>query len=308
MTRHRVSKRKRRPARRPTRRTKRNGGGWSDLVPGSFTSMAVSPGYPVHTPFSGVGKDCTGNFVRPGYIADYSAKGLPGLSGGRRRNRRSNKRRKSRGGMAMPSAATTYETSGGLVPNLRLDSITPKPGTFPDTTGVGGTVANPSVQKGGRYGMNPGAGPLNPLNGVGTSPAPFIHVPCEAARSNALNPTLITKGGGQNFPVVQVGAVDAMRYNAPTAGYRNDFTTFNAPSPVPGYLTQTPYDAKAFNPACMKTGGSRRKRRGGALPVAMNAAAVVPLKIGDIGTRGDFDGSSRGLPVKFGGRRRKSRK
>jgi hypothetical protein len=35
----------------------------------------------------------------------------------------------------------------------------------------------------------------------------------------------------------------------------------------------------------------------------MDAATIVPLKISDIGTRGDFDGSSKGLPVKFGGRR-----
>ena len=152
--------------------------------------------------------------------------------------------------------------------------------------------------------MNPGAGPLNPLNSIGTTPGPFIHVPCEAARSNPLNPTMITKGGG-GFPVVHVGAVDSMRYNAPTAGYTNDFITFKAPSPVSGLTLQQPVDARAFNQACMKTGGSRRKRRGGALPVAMDAATIVPLKISDIGTRGDFDGSSKGLPVKFGGRRRK---
>ena len=246
MKRHRVSRRKRRPA----RRTKRNGGGWSDLGKGTFSQIAVNPGNQVHVPFSGVGKDCAGTPERPGTISNYSFKGLPGFAGGSRRSHRRS--------------------------------------------------------RGGRYGMNPGAGPLNPANGVGTSPGSFIHVPCEAARSNPLNPTMITRGGGGNFPVVHVGAVDAMRYNAPTAGYTNDFTTFKAPSPVPGLTLQTPVDGRAFNQACMKTGGSRRKRRGGALSVAMNAGIITPLKMSDIGTRGDFDGSSKGLPVKFGGRRRKS--
>ena len=301
MTRHRVSKKNRRPARRSarrsarrhTRRSKRNGGGgWTDLAPGS---TPILPGYPVHTPFSGIGKDCSGTVIRPGYITDpVGPKGLPGLSGGRHhsrhRNRRSNKRHRAAGG------AVTYEVASGLVPNILLPSITTKPSTFPDTTGIGGTVANHGVQKGGRYGMNPGAGPLNPFNGVGTSPAPFIHFPCEASRSNSLKHTLITKGGGHG--IVHTGAADSMRYNAPTAGYRNDFTG--------NLMIQTPYAAGAFNPACTKTGGSRRKRnrKGGALHVAMDAAAVVPLNMNNIRTRNDFDATNGGLPVKFGGKRR----
>ena len=261
MTRYRVSKRKRRPA----RRTKRNGGGWSDLAKGTFSTQAINPGNLVHTQYLGAGKDCAGTPDRPGIISNYSFKGLPGFGGGyRRSNRRSNHHSNRRS-------------------NRRI--------------------------RGGRYGMNPGAGPLNPINGVGTTPGSFSHVPCEAARTNPLNPTMITKGGGSvpggsfpggSFPVVQVGSADAMRYNAPTAGYRNDFTG--------GLMIQTPYDARAFNQACIKTGGSRRKRSGGAnvaLNVALNAGTITPLKISDIGTRSDFDGSSRGLPVKFGGRRRK---
>jgi hypothetical protein len=100
-----------------------------------------------------------------------------------------------------------------------------------------------------------------------------------------------------------------MRYYAPTAGYRNDFMTFQAPSPVPGLTIQTPYDAKAFNQACIKTGGARRNsrslRKGGAtMPVAFDAGKFTPATMSEIWTRKDFDGSNNLLPVKFGGKRR----
>jgi hypothetical protein len=192
----------------------------------------------------------------------------------------------------------------------------------------------PPPQKGGRYGFFPGMGPLNPINGVGTSPAPFGRIPCEVGTYNPLNPdpngiqTMSTApltppyvtgrlaGGGlpagtsfaassANFPTVQVGQADSMRYYAPTAGYRNDFMTFRAPSPVPGLTIQTPYDAKAFNQACIKTGGSRknRKNRRGGGPVALNAGTFTPVSIDEVWTRKDFDGTNKLLPVKFGGKR-----
>lgn len=364
MTRHRVSKRKK----RASRRTRRNGGGWSDLGKGTFNQIAVSPGNQVHVPFSGPGKDCTGNphSIRPGFIDYLTPKGLPGLSGGKRRNRN----RKLEGGMAMPSAASTYESFSGPVPNPNLPpvsgSVTPKPGDFPDTTGAGGSVAQPNVvmsmpgvpvngaplmpivelsksadasnltQKGGRYGFFPGMGPLNPANGVGTTPGPFGRIPCDIGSFNPLNPnpndiqrlstTPLTPpyvsgklmGGGAsplgalssaNFPVVRVGDADSMRYYAPTAGYTNDFMTFKAPSPVPGLTIQTPYAASAFNQACVKTGGRRnRNRNGGGNPVAMDAGKFTPVTMGEIGSRFSFDGTNKGLPVKFGGRRVTKRK
>jgi hypothetical protein len=381
MTRRRTFK-NRKSLRRSRRKTR--GAGWSDLPKGSFSQIAVNPGNQIHFPFTGPGKDCTGNphSIRPGWIFDYTPKGLPGFSGGKRRN----KNRKSRGGAAMPTAASTSfgSTLPGPVTNPNLPpvsgSVTPKPGDFPDTTGAGGTVAQPTVtmsmpgvpvngqplmpkmpiaelsksadaanlaappQKGGkrnrkvggRYGFFPGMGPLNPINGVGTTPGPFGRIPCEIGTYNPLNPNpgdiqrLSTApltppfvsgklaGGGlpagtslaassANFPVVRVGAVDSMRYYAPTAGYRNDFMTFQAPSPVPGLTIQTPYDAKAFNQACIKTGGSRKNRRGGAAPVAFDAGKFTPVTMGEIWTRKDFDGSNNLLPVKFGGKRRTRR-
>lgn len=379
MTKRRTLKHKKSLRRLRNRRTKRksNGGGWSDLPKGTFNQIAVNPGNQIHFPFTGPGKDCTGNphSIRPGWIYDYSSKGLPGLSGGKRRN----KNRKSRGGAAMPAAASTHFGSSlpGPVTNPNLPpvsgGVTPKPGYFPDTTGAGGTVAQPNVvmsmpgvpvagqplmpkmpiaelsksadaanlapppqQKGGRYGFFPGMGPLNPVNGVGTTPAPFGRIPCEVGTYNPLNPnpgnvqlmstTPLTPpfvsgklaGGGlpagtsyaasaANFPTVQVGQADSMRYYAPTAGYRNDFMTFRAPSPVPGLTIQTPYDAKAFNQACIKTGGSRKNRRGGALPVALDAGKFTPVTINEVWTRKDFDGTNNLLPVKFGGKRRTRR-
>lgn len=380
-----------RRAQRVTRRY--SGGGWGDLPKGPFNEIAVNPGNQVHFPFSGPGKDCTGNphSIRPGYIAGYSPNGLPGFSGGaRRRHSRkkhhSSKRRypKSYGGMAMPAVAS-YISSGPITnPNLPPvnGSVTPKPGDFPDTTGAGGTVANPNPsglpvvmsmpgvptpgaaqmpkmpiaeltastdgnnlvapkQAGGRYGFFPGMGPLNPLNGVGTTLAPFGRIPCETGTFNPLNPnpgdiqrlstapltppfvtgrlaggalsgapTNVGSSGfsAANFPTVQVGNADSMRYYAPTAGYRNDFQTFGAPSPTPGYTIQTPYDARAFNQACIKTGGSYKNKnkvlRNGGGPVAFDAGIYTPVTMSEIMTRKDFDGSNQGLPVKFGGKRR----
>jgi hypothetical protein len=192
-------------------------------------------------------------------------------------------------------------------------------------------------------------GPLNPANGVGTTPGPFGRIPCEAGTYNPLNPNpdniqrLITapltppyvtmppmntmRGGGSNmagspvdggssysvanFPTVQVGAADSMRYYAPTAGYSHAFQTFKAPSPVPALMLNTQYDARAFNQACIKTGGSRKRRtrrmhrtRGGA-PVASGAENFAPVTMSQVGSRYDFDGSRKGLPVKFGGSRKK---
>jgi hypothetical protein len=194
-------------------------------------------------------------------------------------------------------------------------------------------VSQPQKQAGGRYGMFPGDGPLNPVNGVGASGiAPFSRIGCETGSINQLNsqdmhiattasdffPTRggrrskLTKGrklskrskrtkGGANFPVVHVGAADSMRYYAPTAGYTNDFEPFPAGSAVPGLTIQTPYDARGNNMACTKTGGSRRVRFGGAMGVADTAAPYSNVKMGDLSTRQDFDGSSKGLPVKYGG-------
>lgn len=112
-----------------------------------------------------------------------------------------------------------------------------------------------------------------------------------------------------NFPTIQVGASDMMKYEAPTAGYSHKFQTFNAPSPVPALMLNTPYDARTLNPACIQTGSgyrTRRRSRGGS-PVAFDAGTFAPVTIDQVQSRYDFDFSRKGLPVKFGGSRKKRR-
>jgi len=162
----------------------------------------------------------------------------------------------------------------------------------------------PGFRGGGAYGFASNAAPLS-LNGVGTSPMPFMPLRCNQFRGGRrTRRTRRTRGGALTgsevssaFPVVHVGAADSMRYYAPNAGYRNDFTTFSGQSAVPGFTVQTPYNAGAFNQACLKGGSRRSRRRGGA------ALVGAPLVYGPITTKSDFDG--RGLPVKYGGTRRK---
>jgi len=340
------------------RRSKRRsrGGGYKD-----DPSQFVSPGNVIHQSYNGPYPkdgltDCTGNphSYRPGYIFNYSSKGLPGLSGGGKRNRRNKK------GGYQPAVAPIgdYGFLTHRDPALTAaGSVTPKPGDFPDTTGSGGTVENPvkmsmpgvptpgnaqmpQGQKGGRYGFFPELGPVGGQTGIGgTSYAQVGRIPCERGTTNPLNPDpngiqelstapssppyMIMKGGASipagsglsassaNFPVVNVGNVDAMRYYAPTAGYRNDFQTFPGGSATPGYTIQTPYNAREFNRACVTTGGSRRKnkkRNGGSQGVASNAGSYSPVKLSEVMTREDFDGTNKGLPVKFGGSRKRHRR
>ena len=297
-----------------TKRRQR-GAGYSDA-----TNVApIAPGYLAHVQYPGAGKDCADNsFQRPGYLPGGLTGGLPGFRGGSQRRRGSRRR-------------------GGALAIAPFDVITPPPGSFPATNGAAGnmasmptTVSSAGVptppgaqmappappQKGGRYMV----GPLAPLssNGVGTTPG-ALSIPCERGYINPLNPHM--RGGSTmspapysgssgfsaaNFPRVEVGAADMMRYEAPNAGYRNDFQTFRAPSAVGGLTIQTPYAAGSFNQACLKTGGSRRSQKGGN-PFISDHASIQPLRMDQVGNRMDFDGSKGGLPCKFGGSRRKRR-
>lgn len=190
--------------------------------------------------------------------------------------------------------------------------------------------------KGGRYGFFPGMGPLNPSNGVGVSPAPFAQLGCDRGNPNPLNPNpgniqmlstspfYAARGGGDlsgapvsgmgsgysaaNFPPVTVGAADMMKYNAPTAGYGHAFQQFPPGSAVGGLMLNTPYDARTFNQACIKTGGGKRRSRRGGNSVADMAGSWSKLTEAGITGRSDFDGSHKMLPMKFGGKRRTYRK
>lgn len=324
-----------------TRRS--NGGGW-----GTGPEM-ISPGYLVNQQYDGPGKDCAGVAVRPGYMDMYSRDGLPGLSGGLhlggRRKKRSLKYRRGRrhGGTVLNVADFLNPQDSNVYPPLTSQGVSapgvPDHPIQPQASQPQASQPQASQMQGGRYGIFPGDGPLNPVNGVGASGiAPFSRIGCESGSVNMLNSQEMhtattasdffpTRGGkhsrrrhskrtkrtkrtkgGSNFPVVHVGAADSMRYYAPTAGYRNDFEPFAAGSAVPGLTIQTPYDARGDNMACAKTGGSRRVRFGGAMGVADAAAPYSSVKMGELSTRQDFDGSSKGLPVKYGGSRKRTRK
>jgi hypothetical protein len=101
-----------------------------------------------------------------------------------------------------------------------------------------------------------------------------------------------------------------MRYYAPTAGYGHTYSEFKAPSPVGALMNNIPYDARAFNQACIKTGGSRRsKKRGGDGNLTMMSELFAPAKISELGSTHDFDNRvGVNLPVKYGGNRRSSRR
>ena len=376
-------------ARRTKKASRRNrrhkGAGYSD----GPDFIKGAPGYIVHHSFSGPQTnfspltDCTGNPMshRPGWIpagTDNSVRGgLPGWRGG--------KQRRKRGGAAYPPMATLDNFKNTPAYGV----ITSPPGYLPNPSGAGGSIDQPGKyppvisvppggvvpegakmpagtssnvvvagQKGGRYGFFPEMGPLNPMNGVGTSPAPFGRIACEVGSPNPLNPdpkgvqTMDTapltpnwvtgppraysslpfmRGGGNdnmigapagvgssgysaaNFPTIQVGQADMMKYEAPTAGYSHAFQTFKAPSPVPALMINTPYDARTLNPACIQTGAGRKgrgktykKRRSYGGGVATDAGSFTPLKnLSEVGSRYDFDFTRKGLPVKFGGSRKK---
>ena len=292
-----------------------NGGGWST------GPEMIQPGYLVNHQYSGPGKDCVNAPVRSGFMNMYSQHGLPGLSGGKRSKKQSNKRskkgsKKHHGGTMLQPAP--FEDA----PQISAPGVPPQPVQQPaQPVQQPAQPVQQAAQKGGRYGFFPEMGPLNPINAVGASGlAPFARIPCEAGTFNSLNPdvklqmatTAVPMRGGA-FPVVNVGAADSMRYNAPTAGYRNDFEPLPAGGAVPGLMLQTPYDARSGNMACATTGGSRGSRRryvrfGGALNLADNAASYSQLQMDQVMNRSAFDGSNKGLPVKYGGSRRRTRR
>ena len=214
------------------------------------------------------------------------------------------------GGQYGGSAPITYAPVGGVIPNGAK---------APNSTQL-------IKQAGGRYGSEFYA--LNPQNGVGLSSyTPTRSIPCERGTYNELNPnpggiqtmsTLPMRSepmrGGANLASsampygggVFVGASDSKAYYAPTAGYGHAFETYRAPSPVPGLMINTPYEARSFNQACIKTGGKRssRSRRGGAQGVAYQAGEYKSLTAGEIGSTKDFDNRiGVPLPAKIGGRR-----
>ena len=240
---------------------RKNGGGWG-AGPDS-----VAPGYLVTHQYDGPGKDCAGSPMRPGYMDMYSKEGLPGLKGGQR--------------LRQPIQGGRYEVlPGAYLPSNAIGASSP--GFVASIPCESSRTPVPPMQGGKRRRGKHGTRRMQGGMQHAMQGAPFE-----------------SSGSSMNFPTVQVGAADSMRYEAPNAGYANDFTTFRTGA-VPGFTVQTPYNAGSMNQACLKTGGSY-----GAHGVGDNAAPVTPLQLSQVGNRSDFDASKGGLPVKFGGKRSK---
>ena len=112
-------------------------------------------------------------------------------------------------------------------------------------------------QQGGGYGTDVAAvtGGPNPF-------APIYRTGCEGGSINTLPPSIqaTQRGGRRRKQSGGVGGIDSAFYRAPTAGYGNQASTWVSSSGSPSLL-QTPYDARAMNPACLTTGGGSRRRK-----------------------------------------------
>ena len=300
-----------RNTRKYNRRSRKSGGGWA------FTGQSL-PGVSnygqVNTPIG----DCRA--AQPsGYISSFSPKGLPGLSGGRRKSGGSRKR----GGAFNNDGTEEINGTGNLATNNTLIDEE--------------LVAN---QSGGRYSFDLAA----PVPGAAAPWAggipPVQRIPCESASTtaNSLNKHM---GGGfgfknftrrfkrnlkglkkfvpslknakryslkglkglkkfvpslknakryslkglkglKKFPMKGLKGLkryslkglkglkkfvgrggannlggDNLAYYAPTAGYDNKPSTWLDSVGAPVQL-QIPYEARSWNPACLKTGGKRK--------------------------------------------------
>jgi hypothetical protein len=111
--------------------------------------------------------------------------------------------------------------------------------------------ARTRTQKGGRYSFDLST-PVAGGAPWGTGIPQVMRIPCEGSTHNPLNATPLRGGGG-------LGS-SSLAYYAPTAGYGNTPSGWvgSAGAPV---MVQTPYDARAMNQACVKTGGGRKGRK-----------------------------------------------
>jgi hypothetical protein len=220
-------------------------------------SKFVSVGNLENLAYTGAGKDCpSGSFVRPGFMS--------GMKGGYQLE-------------VAPLDVPAYTSGTVGAPGV------PHHAQNPASAGQAAVSAQQGAaqpQKGGRYESNPGA--LINGSAIGMNSYAAVHqIGCERGTTNSLN--------------MRGGSADSMRVYAPTAGYGHGFETYPGTNAVGGLMMNMPYDARAYNPACSKTGGGH---------VAANAAPLSALQVDQMVGRGAFDGSKGLLPMKYGGKRR----
>lgn len=194
---------------------------------GDSASYTFGPAVAAGAPYASevVAKSACLAETRPGYLSNYSPPGqggLPGFAGGgRRRTRRG---------------------------PLNLRRLSRKVGSFFRSLGLRGKRGG---QRGGRYMIDPAGTPTGP-----NVFAPVQRLGCEGGSVNTLPAGAVPgqKGGAGGL------GVDKLAYYAPTAGYSNEPSKWVSSTGTPSLL-QIPYEARAMNPACLKTGGRRRGRR-----------------------------------------------
>lgn len=244
-----VTRRNKRKTRRGCRRNNQIGG---NLGAGySVTPTPVAP----NLPFIGNSAriDYNGNCraQTPDYaITPPPARGLPGMGGGRRRYRRANR---MRGG-----AYTFNLTQEPVGIGASLSQ-----GGYPEVQKLGcqGTITN-SLNMGPHTGSNPTPGAVNQW-ALGASIADSMNKVFKGGAAGV--PTGVQNPVGTGSPYLDLAAVPGTPggtgspfLTSPTAGYANQPSSWRDSVGAPVEL-QIPYNARIMNPACIKTGGGKRK-------------------------------------------------
>lgn len=191
------------------------------------------------------------------------------------------------GGPILPGLPTVNNYAASVNPIGNCHAVTPSYAiTAPPATGLPGMGMRGGrrgpkgrKQSGGRYGFDMTTMPAP--NGAALAQGGYpevVKIGCQANLQNPFNPThtapnptpgavssaalgdSIARAFGQTggySPLGQAAVSEA--YVAPTAGYDNKPSTWTDSVGAPVQL-QIPYNARMMNPACLKTGGSRRRR------------------------------------------------
>jgi len=245
MAKNRRTNRRANKTKRERRRRTVRGGGWDDN-PKNW----VSPGYVVHEAYPPPGKDCAptpvlaASRVNPELYMGTRG-GLPGLAmnGGR-------------WGFGGPDTWAVAPNADGAAFG-QFTKIPCEP-TDPRTPGLDDLNAQKAASAGANnMPLNVAVKAFPPPYGAKGGQAQGIMgepAPAGLTAGQAASPSSGMEG--RYYP----GDSDTRAYYAPTAGYGN-VPLPNPPPANPAILMQTPYDARSYNQACIKTAGGKRKTR-----------------------------------------------
>jgi hypothetical protein len=242
-----VARKNQRKSRRGCRRNQRGG----NL--GAGYAVVPTPVDPTH-PFIGnsarIDNITSCRAQTPDYaITPPPARGLPGMSGGKRKRRGSRRNHN-----VMMGGAYTFNLTQEPNPNGAALAM----GSYPEIQKLGcqGTITNP---------LNPG-----PHTGSNPTPGAVNQFALGAQIANRMNadqyyPVQVQGGGANNYLDLQAipgtpGGTGSPFLTSPTAGYTNQPSTWRDSVGAPVEL-QIPYAARTMNPACIKTGGRRTSRK-----------------------------------------------